>query len=101
MADRLAVLAFGPARKIVGCATGEIFNGLDAILAEPHQHSRRDPFNLHERVFDAKLTALGVKLGLDAVEVFTRAILQFGCGVLIETFDAGDFFGVDHRQLFD
>ena len=101
LADGLAVLAFGPAGEIVGGATGEILDRLDAVLAEPHQHRGGDAGHLLERVLDAEFLALGVELGLDLGEIFAGAGLQFGRGVVVEALDAGDFLGIDHRQFLD
>src|SRR6516165_10303088 len=101
LAYRFAVFALGPAGKIVGRAASKIFNCLDSVLAETHQHSGRDALDVPKSVLDAELTALVVKLGLNSSEVFARTILQFGRGALVETFDIGNFLGIDHGQLFD
>src|SRR5208282_3496218 len=82
-------------------ATGKVFDGLDAVLAEPHQHRRGDAFDVLERVFDAKLFALGIEFGFDLGQVFARARLQFAGGILVKTFDAGDLLNVDHCQFLD
>ena len=98
---RLAVLALGPASEVVGRATSQVLDRLDAVLAEADQHRRGDARHLFQLIGDAELRALGVELGLDLGQIIARPRLQLGRGILVEAFDAGDLFGVDHRQLLD
>ncbi len=48
--------------QIIGIASGEIFDRLDAVLAQGDQHRRADPGNFAQRGFDAKLPAPGSEL---------------------------------------
>src|SRR5262245_21176943 len=48
VAGRFAILALGPAREVVGGATGKVLYGLYAILAQRDHHLGRDPGNLPE-----------------------------------------------------
>src|SRR5690606_6621890 len=98
---RLPVLALSPAHEIVGSITGEVFYGLHAILAQRDQHGGGDAGNLAQLVLDAQLLAGGVLLGLDFLEIFAGAVLDFSGGVLIETINGGDFGRVDIGNFLD
>ena len=49
-------------RRDVGGAAGQVFDRLDAVLAEPHQHGRGHARHLFEGILDAEFFALGVEL---------------------------------------
>src|SRR5215510_9028181 len=96
----LTVFAFAPADKIVGGATREVLDRLDVVLAELDEHRGSDTRNLAHRILYAQFLALGVELCFLRGEVLARAVLELAGSLFVEAFDAGDFFLVDHRQLF-
>ncbi len=64
------------------------------------QHRGGDAGDLRQLVGDAELLALGVALGLELVEVWSRArCLDLGCRVGVEAFDVGDFAEVDEGHF--
>src|SRR4051812_8550977 len=96
-----ALLALGPADQIVRGATGEVVDRLDVVLAELHQHLRGDAGHVLHCVLDAELLAPGLEFGFQLFEIFTGAVLEFLRGLLVETFDAGEFLDVHHREFLD
>ena len=101
MARRLPVLAFRPAGEVVRGATGEVLDGLDAVLAEFDQHRHGHAVDLEQAVLDAEFLALGVMLGLDHGEIIARPGLQLLRGLLVEAFDRGDLGLVHMGELLD
>ena len=73
----LAVLAFLPADQVVDGIAGEILDRLHAVLAERHHHGGGDARDFAQLVGDAEFLALVVMLGLDALEIFAGARLDF------------------------
>ena len=69
----LAVLALLPADQVVDGIAGKILDRLHAVLAERHHHGGGHAGHLAQIVGDAELLALGVMLGLDAVEIVAGA----------------------------
>src|SRR3954454_18347574 len=64
MLGDLAVLALGPAGKIVCGTASQLLDCLDAVLAELHEFRRGGAGHFLERIRDAELLALGIELGL-------------------------------------
>jgi len=97
----LFLLAFGPADQFVGGAIGEILDRLDAVLAQSDEHGRGEARHFSQFVGHAKFAALGVALGFLLLQIFAGAVLDFGCRVLVETLDVGDFGKIDERDFLD
>src|SRR6266702_7541417 len=62
MARGRAACLLDPAMQIVGGASGEILDRLDAVLAQGDQHRRANPGNFAQRGFDAELPPPGSEL---------------------------------------
>ena len=69
------------------------------VLAEGDQHRRRHARDLGQIVGDAELLALGIALGLLALEIVARPRLDLVGGVLVEALDVGDLAGIDVGHL--
>ena len=101
MLDGLAILALAPAHQVVGRATGQILDRLDAVLAEMHKHFGRDPRHFLEGGVDAEPLAFGVEFDFLPGQKILRARLQLAGGFLIEALDPGDFLFIHDKQFFD
>src|SRR3984957_9771711 len=100
MLGRLAAfLALGPADQIVGGASRQILDGLDIVLAELHQHLRGHAGHPLQSIVHAELLSFVFELAFELFQILASPALQFVGGFVVETFDAGQFLDVDHRQF--
>ncbi len=101
VADRFAILAFGPSDQVIGCAVCQILDRLDIVLAERNEHGGSHARNGLQFVGKTKTDAFLVMLGLDLNKMLAGTHLKHFRGGLVEAFDRGNLIRLHIGDFLD